>query len=411
MKHQTRIFVFLTAVLAAVSCARISPMEDTDMPISFGSYQYRATKADVSGFADGTVLPDGSSFGVFAFFHEGTTGNPGSWATAAADPNDALTNHPNFMLNQKVDVSVDASSNYTYSYTPVRFWPAAGSRITFYAYYPYVANGYYMGSSPMGGAAAQFQLVTYMTKDTDGQGSFGFDVAYEAKDQIDFMVSDLCADQNKKENILTGTASSTETVQFDFHHVLSQVRIATLNVVNDNPYVSITPKEIRFDKIAVHGELTVAEDWSTLDANGKVNNTFTWSNLLTDRVGNTIEGVHVEYTGAKKPGETDEAYAIRTKQNYLMMIPQPFSDDATITIIYDVVRTDDGTGEHYSYTDNEVSAPLKSAKVGGQPLLGWEQNKIYTYTASVSLTGIELTASYVDWTEGSYDLDLTAATP
>ena len=102
MKHQTRIFAFLTAVLAMVSCARISPMEDEDMPISFGSYQYRATKADVSGFADGATLPDGSSFGVFAFFHEGTASNPGSWATAAADPTDALTNHPNFMLNQKV---------------------------------------------------------------------------------------------------------------------------------------------------------------------------------------------------------------------------------------------------------------------------------------------------------------------
>lgn len=408
MKRQTSIFLLLAALLAGASCDRISTPEEPDMPISFGSYQYRATKADVNGFADGDKLPAGSSFGVFAFFHEGTTSNPGSWATAAADA--TLKNHPNFMLNQKVDVSVDASSNYTYTYTPARFWPAAGNRITFYAYYPYVANGMYTASGITEVATANYQLTTYMNKDTDGQGSFGFDVAYEAKDQIDFMVSDLCADQNKKDGILTGEASSTETVQFDFHHVLSQVRIATLNVVNDNPNVSITPTAIRFTDIAVHGELTVSEDWSSkIDDTGKVTNSFTWSNLLTERVGApSIKGVHVEYTGAQKPGETNEAYEIRKKQNYLMMIPQTFTDEAMITIIYDVVRTDPGTGEHYSYTGNEVSAALNTATVGGVDLTKWEMNKIYTYTASVSLTGIVLTASYVDWTEGSFDLDLEA---
>lgn len=396
MKRSLYIFLMAAALLAAYSCSKDERLDTEEQPISFGSYQARATKANTDGFADGSYLPDGSSFGVFGFFHSGTTSTPGSWNTSAQ-------NHPNFMLNQKVTVS-ESSGTYTYDYTPARFWPAAGNRISFYAYYPYVANSStYTASGVTDGSYAQYQLQTYMNKTTDGQGSFGFDVAYEAKDQIDFMISDLCADQNKKENILT---SNSTTVQFDFHHVLAQVRIATLTVVNDNPDVTITPREIRFSGIAVHGECSVAENWGSKTSLGKVTNTFTWSNQITSRVGNNIEGVHVEYTGSKRTGETDAEYEIRKKQNYLMMIPQSFTDEATITIIYDVVRNNNSAGEHYSYTGNEVSAPLNTAKVGSTPLTGWEQNKIYNYTANISLTGIELTATYVDWGQGGQDLDL-----
>lgn len=394
MKRCLNIFLMAAALIAAASCSKEEILDKEELAIDFGSYQARATKANTTGFADGSLLPAGSSFGVFGFFHSGTTSTPGSWNTTGQQ------NHPNFMLNQQV-----VYNGTTYDYTPAKFWPAAGNRISFYAYYPYVANSStYTASGVTDGSSAQYQLRTYMNKDTDGQGSFGFDVAYEAKDQIDFMISDLCADQNKKENIITD--GTNKTVQFTFHHVLAQVRIATLNVVNNNPDVTITPKEIRFSGIAVHGECSVAEDWSTKTSQGKVTNTFTWSNQITDRVGNNIKGVHVEYTGAKRTGESDEDYEIRKKQNYLMMIPQTFTDDATITVIYDVVRNNNAAGEHYEYKDNEVSAQLNTAKVGSTPLTGWEQNKIYNYTATVSLTGIELTATYVDWGQAGQDLDL-----
>ena len=393
------------ALAAAVSCGKDVVVEnETDMPVDFSSYQSRSTtKADAGGFADASFLPDGSSFGVFAFFHAGTTSTPGSWNTGGQQ------NHPNFMLNQKVDVTKDASDNYTYNYSPDKYWPSAGNRISFYAYYPHVEGGYYMAQGVSDGSSAPYQLDTYMDKTTDGQGSFGFDVAFEAKDQVDFMISDLCADQNKKESILTsnaGGAAVSGTVYFKFHHVLSQVRIGTLNVDKNNDDVTITPTAIRFSGIAVHGECSVAEDWSTKDANGLVQNTFTWSNQIGERVGNEIKGVHVDYTGAQRDGESDEEYALRKKQNYLLMIPQTFDDDATITIIYDVERKENAAGEQYKYKDNEVSAKLNAAKVGGVALTAWEPNKIYNYTATVTLEGIELSATSADWTEGSEDLDL-----
>lgn len=393
MKRLPVILLIGAGAFALAACTKDVILDDPEVEISFGSYQARATKAKTGNFVDSgsSTLPANTSFGVFGFFHLGTTTTPGSWNTAGQQ------NHPNFLLNQQVTFD---GANYNYS--PSKFWPASGNRISFYAYYPYVSDGTYTASG-VTDAAAQYQLSTYMNKTTDGQGSFGFDVAYEAKDQIDFMISDLCADQNKKDGVLTGGST---TVQFDFHHVLAQVRIATLTVAKDNDYVTVTPKEVRFSGIAVHGECSVTEDWSTKTSGGKVTNTFAWSNQLTDRVGNSIKGVHVEYTGAQRTGETDEEYATRKKQNYLMMIPQTFSDDATITIIYDVVRTDGGTGEHYSYTDNEVSAALNTAKVEGTPLTGWEQNKIYTYNATITLEGIELSATCVDWTSGSEDLDL-----
>ena len=396
MKRLFLLFVFLLPL--AASCTKNVVLESNpELEIGFGTYQGRSTKADPDGFADTARLPEGSSFGVFAFFHPGTTLNPGSWHTVGQQ------NHPNLMLNQRVDVSRDASDNDVFTYTPAKYWPSEGTRISFYAYYPFVSDGYYYASGVVPGSTARYMLGTYMNKDTNGQGSFGFDVAYEAKDQIDLMVSDLCADQNKKEGRLTSTDASG-TVRFDFHHVLSQVRINTLNVENNNPAVTITPREIRFDGIAVGGE-----DWSTYNAStGKVTNTFTWTDQRTDRIGNQIRGVHVDYTGAKRPGESDEEYAVRQKQNYLMMVPQTFSEEAMITVIYDVVRSDTGSGEHYSYTGNEVSAKLNTAKIAGSStvLSGWAPNKIYNYTVTIGLNGIQLSASYVDWTEAGGDYDL-----
>ena len=103
------------ALLLAGCTARLDPVEKQGgkTPVSFsaGSSLLRddspATKAE--------AYPAGTSFGVFAYKGSNVA--------------------PNFMYN--VEVTHDGTS---YTYSPIRFWPAVTEKLTFWAYSPYTAS-------------------------------------------------------------------------------------------------------------------------------------------------------------------------------------------------------------------------------------------------------------------------------
>ena len=109
--HAKQIFILTLISLAALSCARISvdtvPQEE---PIGFSWYTPRptTTKADTELFVDGHDLSEGTSIGVFGYFHPlyedgGGTTQHGSWEDGVN------VNRPNlfYEVRDKVDPEKD----------------------------------------------------------------------------------------------------------------------------------------------------------------------------------------------------------------------------------------------------------------------------------------------------------------
>jgi hypothetical protein len=195
------------ALLLAGCAARLDPVEKQggETPVSFsaGSSLLRddspATKAE--------AYPAGTSFGVFAY-----KGNMNG-------PNNNLA--PGFMYN--VEVAHDGS---TYTYSPIRFWPAVTEKLTFWAYSPYTA-------SPILYKAGTTTAFTPTTKTIP-------DIQYTADGQTDFMVSDVVKNQTKNSN--------SGLVVMPFNHALSKVDV---NVKKKDPTLkyTVTLKNVSFNGI------------------------------------------------------------------------------------------------------------------------------------------------------------------
>ena len=407
-----RTFILLSVfILAAVSCARVETdytwndelgYEESHSPVGFTWYSGRslaATKANADTYVGegSTHLRSGGKFGVFGYFHpqSGTTASPvaGGWK-------DGQPNYPNFFYNEGVSVTELPSGKYKYDYENSRYWPRNKfDRISFFAYYPYnpgIAQG-----TPEPGTIVE----SFLDSDYEREGLVGFYYTVQelADNQVDFMVSDLCVDQNKavwEENHGTGLTigndvSATEdkvgTVKFFFHHALSQIRIKSANYDDSgNPDAEVKVNFIRFNNVAVFGQCIPVPNFSTRTATGRVTVTPTWpASTLTNRRPDLTSGVQADVCFS----DPDDPSTLIPK-NILLMIPHEFFTGATIEVNFDVKRklTQGGTGEYYEYLNNTLSAPLTTYTVAE-----WEPGKIYTYIINLNLKRIEIEADVVDW--------------
>ena len=377
---------FLCCILALAALAACSKNEvnDTELiPLDFDSYTLRNAKGSGNGndwiptragssFVDSgqTHLPDGSSFGVFGFFHPQVGNAAGSWS-------DANPNHPNVMNNQKVDVS-ESSGVYTCTYSPKRFWSKNSKEtISFFAYYPYDAGG------------TGYAIKSDLTKDSNGMGTLRYRCSEDYTQQLDFMVSDLCMNQTKPGNILTGSAPTDEgKVRFTFHHQLAQVRINTIKVTSENPL--ITPDESTF-QCAFYGFPVAGNCVPTPGApaaNGLAPCTFSWTGIsssVEELVGGSI---------VARDSKMEVPQYTTGSSNFLLVIPHTVSETERLEVSFDLARSTTGN-EGYSYGGNSLFAYLKGK------ISTFEANKIYTFNITVGLNEIKFDAEVADWTEGS----------
>ena len=373
--------ILTLAALAACSKNEVETLDTDLVPLDFDSYTLRPaqgsgndngwipTKAG-SSFVDSgqTHLPDGSSFGVFGFFHPQVGDNAGSW-------NDANPNHPDVMNNQRVDVS-ETAGVYTCTYTPRRFWSKNSKEtISFFAYYPYDAGG------------TGYTIKSDLTKDSNGMGTLRFRCSEDHTEQVDFMVSDLCMNQTKPGGKLTGAADGNK-VRFTFHHQLAQVRINTIKVTSENPL--ITPDENTFE-CAFYG-FPVAGNCvpppGAPDANGLAPCSFSWTSIsssVEELVGGSVV---VRDSKMSVPQYTNGS------SNFLLVIPHTVSETERLEVSFDLDRSTTGN-EGYSYGGNSLFAYMKSK------ITTIEANKIYTFNITVGLNEIKFDAEVTDWTEGS----------
>lgn len=403
MKKNHIISIAFVAILFLGACAKVeNAVPDTlkeDVPIDFSWYTSRAqTKADPKYFVgDATTtgterhLNDGTSMGVFGYFHPQTSGGvAGTWNTSAG-----AYNTPNLFYNEPVSIAED-NGTYTYDYANSRFWPRNKlDRISFIAYYPW-------NELNTSGAATDETIVEpFLDVNSVRQGMVGFYyvVPVKSEDQVDFMVSDLCLEQSKAvwtDNHAQGlTGNANGKVKFFFHHALSQIRVKSVSFdTGGNTDVELKINYIVFRNVAVFGQCIPVPDFGSVDATGRVPVTPSWpTGTLVGRRPDLTSGVTADvcYNSSTDTWDVNK---------FLLMIPHQFFTGATIEVNFDVTRVVDAvTGEYYSYTGNTLSAPLTTTSV-----YAWEAGKIYTYNITLDLKQIKVTADVVDWLDAGEDV-------
>jgi hypothetical protein len=329
--------------LIAASCSKNETSENNtaDNAIGFGTYAGR-TKADTDYLVDGsatTNIPNGKSIGMFGYVLNGTT-----WAASGSTAVPTLFNN--------VQVTAASSDGSTFTYSPARYWPTSTSyKLSFYAYYPY------------GGAGITPSV-------TSGMGSYAFETQAAAANQVDFMMSNLAADQSK-----AAGNPSDGSVDLTFHHLLCQVKAtaAASAEMQANPaFKSCTITKIEILGVNSKGTLTPSCPSATT--------TFAW----------TGQNTTANYT-AGDPSNNE---------NLLLLMPQSIPATATIRVTYDIVfnysADKNDTSKDVPYAGNVKTATLSTTAVSE-----WLQNKIYNYTIGVSLDKIEFTSTVTNWETGS----------
>ena len=172
-------------------------VKSTDLP------DESSTRFNDSYYIDSTIIPQGQQIGVFAF-DQGTT----LW-------DDLATKTANFMYNQPMTSAKTSADEDTLTYSPVRYW-TPDHMYAFYAYYPFSAT---VNSVENGIYGYGVTITPSNIGVGDGAGSIHFKMQPEAKNQTDFLVSDLTVN-----HIMPGMAGNLDKrVSFSMHHALSSL--------------------------------------------------------------------------------------------------------------------------------------------------------------------------------------------
>lgn len=322
-----------------------------------------------TGNSSNNILPGGTQAGVFAYH------TSDDWsATSSAD----------FMYNQPMDVKTPTTrtttttaadgtttttiaSVNTMDYSPLRYWPNDGSRLSFWAYYPWnatVANNDLDGDNGININATSIG-------NNMGMGSIKFTMQPNSRKQVDFMVADLVANKTKADAQPASTSEAPNPVQFTFHHALSQIRIyinEKLDNAETNGWDKATLKtKVELSNIATQGTLTPT--YSATDGT-----TWNWSNqgVTSTAVIDSFETSTLEFITAdnKTTPNTDVGYP---PANTLHVIPQTIKGGESETSPLIRVTISDKNKKNAVYT-----AYLASKN--------WEYNHIYYYYIEINLS-------------------------
>ena len=364
----------ILAAAAALVLAGCSKNEITEnpgrvpesIPIGFSNYVPRSTdtKANSNYVAEGSALPTGTNghFGVYAWAVSTTSTTP--WT---AGPFFSGTGTPAFMSNVDVtfggdEATTDGTNN---TYSPTRYWPAGDTPdgLSFIAYYPYNAT------SPL------------------GDGSFGakaFTVAAAAADQIDFMVSDVVADQWYEH---TNSTTYNGTVDLTFHHLLTKVRFYFVTD-NSDAYTTVTLTNAQLQGIYKTNTLTTSYTPNTpATANGGTTG-LNWSSSASD-----ADGFDVTINGTTPLSSNVVLSTTATacaNGDVFLMVPQTIAaSQQKITLTWTVTTSGVTTTNVKTIDLNDITA--------GGTHINWENNKQVSYTITIGPKPIRFTATVDGW--------------
>lgn len=314
------------------------------------------TRAVPGEIASSTAYPTTESFNVWGWYHSGdytTFGDTGNgWANYMTD----VSGNP---------VAVSNSGN---SWVPATdyYWPKTG-KLTFAAYSPADAAG-------------------TLAHDATGLKITGFTVA-EVGLQYDLMYSDRAYNRTSSTNNYGGTAENPyEGVDIVFHHALSSI---VFKVGTDMDYrtadVDFKVKKIELGNIVNKGSF----DEGLTDGSGSTTRTPAWTASAepTDKV------AYVPFDGSFAVPE-DTTVSEPTGAEDLILLPQTFGDDATVTVTYTMETAASGEIEH------------KAVLYIKDYTTEWEPNKRYTYRIIFGLNKIYFAPVVENWEDVTVSSDI-----
>ncbi|MBO7396847.1 MAG: fimbrillin family protein [Bacteroidales bacterium] len=328
-----RIAAAVTGALLLAGCtARLDPAP-SGAPISFdaGSSLLRD---------DGTraTLPGGTHFGVFAYQQNGSVNSPGTWN---------YSRKPGFMFN--TDVLFNGA---TYTYSPLRYWPAPENTLTFWAYCPYT-------SSP---DLVVTNNTTAFTKNSSGLP----DIRYTTDGHTDFMLTGLVKNQTRTTN--------SGVVELEFNHAMSKLNVTAKKKDPENHY-TVKLKAVSFNGIFMSGTARwnrSPEGWTWASWSGARANLPLWSEDPDD----PADDIELTATAAAVPG-------------FVIPLPQLLDNQAArlhveFSVSYAGILHERNTTREVFLSDIFTS--------------GWEKGSHYTLELEISPDDpIEFTVSWDDW--------------
>ena len=355
----TGVILFVVLLTGCAKETTVDSQEPQPMPIALQGYVAHPTgNTRVSAIYKSDSIPDGMSIGVYAYYHQNST-----WSTDAILASD-------FMFNQQATYNrIDDA----YMYAPLKYWPnTPNDKLSFIAYYPYtdktIVDPLNLESSASTG------ITPNLENSGSGLPTFDFTVKNDESNQVDFLVSDLLANQVKP--------SVTERIHLYFHHALAKVSFRIViadDIRKDIAAFNVT--SIGLTNLSYQGTLTPSYDG--------LKTTLTWDDWDSPTT----------------------SYTCSPEKSYLLM-PQSLTDDADLTMSYSLTFKSGGTAFIYDGEGNAIesatyqysttaSLQLNTLKrTGSEECIDtWEANHHYIYTIRLSANRIEFTGQVVEWGE------------
>lgn len=334
----------LAASLLAVGCVKVEVVNGVQEEIGFHARSVRlddwSPLVTKSSYLDGgSELPANSSFGVFAY----DTGTD-TWETAGD------TASPAFMTNVPVTYNGQGQAiTGNYSYSPTRYWPSGDTpdKLSFYAYYPYTTTGGVSGITSIPDAS------------TTGLGTFGYTVDVTPANQVDFMLTDVFANQLYETN--------SGVVPFAFYHMLTQV-VIKVKASSDLTGATVSLENLTIDGVAKDGVLTV-----TTPAKNS-----TWA----------ISGdLPVAFSSSVTLSSTETTLA-----TFHLLPQRNISGVVTADVAFKITTTT---------PSRTIEQEVTSIDLSKEGAISWNMGYKVTYTFTVGLDNIVFSADASPWSETS----------
>ena len=390
------------AALTLASCAKVETISNTmeeETPIGFSNYTPRSITKAGSTYTSTADLPDNAVMGVYGY-------------STASGARFQGTENPTFITNGMVDFGSSLGNSPTTTSGEKKYWPKdIRNLLTFYAYYPYAADNTGV-------------ITEKPTSTTSGLGNFHVAQTADVTTMVDFMISDVQNDMyywdgtnvssNSYGQKSTTSGSTYGIVPLQLRHMLSNVNFYfKTNITETNTYIKIKEASIAGIKSQAAVALsytapTTAGDQGSTDFEVSAVTSSEYASAITIPIASTIDTDnntepdtdvnYIKLTTTAAINYVDLAGTI-TKNNFLF-VPQTLTNDAKVTIKYDLIQ-----GE--TSTENVVEVKIKgTANDANNAIVKWEYNNKYNYIFTIGLHEIYFTGDPVAWTNGD-DANIT----
>ena len=342
MKKKLFLGLLAAAAVTFTACQKDEVINEVpqDQPIEFGTYVGRdaQTKASVTGL-DQMKVDDYTGFGVFAY-------NTGKYNVS--DANTAMNGlTPNFMYHQNVkwdkNSTPDNTSDDTWKYSPLKYWPKDDILINFYAYAPFTD----LSTNPA------INVTSISTASATGSPTVTFAVSTDVSQQKDLLYANAL---NQKQS-----TESSNGVVLNFNHALSRIGFKAKTTEENENQNKVTVKRIN-----ISGNFTTSATINLSDGSTDSETKDTDTYELTIKDDPTATG--------------NSAVSLTANEGYIMIIPTNefvSTSKITITVNYDLQVFD-------NKIYGEYSAIVNKTETGTISNIEFEKGKAYTIVLTIS---------------------------